>query len=49
MKRNVSESQSSHTAFSAKGPWRISSTKAVQLGLNGKFFDSIGVVRLLNN
>lgn len=49
MNRNVSESLSSYTAFSAKGPWRISSTKAVQLALNGKFFDSIGVVRLLTN
>jgi RNA-directed DNA polymerase len=47
--RNVSESQSSQTAFSAKGPWRISGTKAVQLALNRKFFDSIGVVRLLTN
>ena len=49
IKRGVSESLAAQTAFSAKGPWRISGTKAVQLVLNCKFFDSAGVPKLLIN
>jgi len=49
IKRGVLEELAAHTAYSAKGPWRISGTKALQLVLNCKFFDSIGLPRLLFN
>ena len=48
MKRGVSETLAAHTAFSAKGPWRISESKAVQMAFNVKFFDSIGLSKLLS-
>jgi RNA-directed DNA polymerase len=34
------------TAFSAKGPWRISHTPGVRMALNNQFFDRMGLIRL---
>jgi RNA-directed DNA polymerase len=34
------------TAFSAKGPWRISHTPGVRMALNNHFFDQMGLIRL---
>jgi RNA-directed DNA polymerase len=34
------------TAFSAKGPWRISHTPGVRIALNNQFFDRMGLIRL---
>jgi RNA-directed DNA polymerase len=34
------------TAFSAKGPWRISHTPGVRMALNNPFFDRMGLIRL---
>jgi RNA-directed DNA polymerase len=34
------------TAFSAKGPWRISHTPGVRIALNNQFFDWMGLIRL---
>jgi RNA-directed DNA polymerase len=49
IKRGILEELAVQTAYSTKGPWRISATKALQLVLNCKFFDSIGLPRLLIN
>jgi RNA-directed DNA polymerase len=45
--RGVPADLSHLTAWSAKGPWRISQSKGVQMALNTKYFDSIGLVRLV--
>jgi RNA-directed DNA polymerase len=34
------------TAFSAKGPWRMSHIPGVQMALNNQFFDRMGLIRL---
>jgi RNA-directed DNA polymerase len=34
------------TAFSAKGPWKISHTPGVRMALNNRFFDQMGLIRL---
>ena len=34
------------TAWSAKGPWRISHTPGVRMALNNHFFDQMGLLRL---
>ncbi len=34
------------TAFSAKGPWRISHTPGVRMALNNQVFDRMGLIRL---
>jgi hypothetical protein len=34
------------TAFSAKGPWKISQTPGVHMALNNRFFDQMGLIRL---
>ena len=34
------------TAWSAKGPWRVSHTPGVLIALNNRYFDALGLVRL---
>ena len=34
------------TAWSAKGPWRISHTPGVRIALNNGYFDALGLPRL---
>jgi RNA-directed DNA polymerase len=34
------------TAWSAKGPWRVSHTPGVVIALNNRYFDALGLVRL---
>ena len=34
------------TAWSAKGPWRISHTPGVRMALNNGYFDALGLPRL---
>lgn len=45
-RRAVSEVEAVQTAMSPKGPWRISSCRAMHIALPIKFFDAIGLPRL---
>jgi RNA-directed DNA polymerase len=46
IKRGISPKLAHTTAFSAKGPWRISHTPGVRMALNNQFFDRMGLIRL---
>jgi RNA-directed DNA polymerase len=45
-KRGINPQLAHTTAFSAKGPWRISHTPGVRMALNNQFFDELGLLRL---
>jgi RNA-directed DNA polymerase len=46
IKRGIRPELAHTTAFSAKGPWRISHTPGVRMALNNQFFDQMGLMRL---
>lgn len=46
IKRGINPELAHTTAFSAKGPWRISHTPGVRMALNNHFFDQMGLIRL---
>ena len=46
IKRGIRPELAHTTAFSAKGPWRISHTPGVRMALNNQFFDRMGLIRL---
>jgi RNA-directed DNA polymerase len=46
LKRGINPELAHSTAFSAKGPWRISHTPGVRMALNNCFFDQMGLLRL---
>jgi hypothetical protein len=46
IKRGISPELAHTTAFSAKGPWRISHTPGVRIALNNQSFDRMGLIRL---
>lgn len=46
IRRKVTTDLAHTTAWSAKGPWRMSHSKAVQMALPTKYFDSLGLTRL---
>ena len=46
LQRGINPELAHLTAFSAKGPWRISHTPGVRMALNNRFFDQMGLLRL---
>jgi RNA-directed DNA polymerase len=46
LKRGINPELAHSTAFSAKGPWRISHTPGVRMALNNRFFDQRGLLRV---
>jgi RNA-directed DNA polymerase len=46
IKRGIKPELAHTTAFSAKGPWRISHTPGVRMALNKQCFDRMGLIRL---
>lgn len=48
-KRGINPELAHTTAFSAKGPWRISHTPGVRMALNNQFFEQLGLIRLSAN
>jgi RNA-directed DNA polymerase len=46
LKRGISPTLAHTTAWSAKGPWKISHTPGVRIALNNAFFDRMGLLRL---
>jgi RNA-directed DNA polymerase len=46
IKRGIRPELAHTSAFSAKGPWRISHTPGVRIALNNQFFDRMGLIRL---
>jgi RNA-directed DNA polymerase len=46
IKRGIRLELAHTSAFSAKGPWRISHTPGVRIALNNQFFDRMGLIRL---
>lgn len=42
----VGEILAHRTAWSAKGPWRISHTPGVRMALSNGYFDALGLPRL---
>lgn len=46
IKRGINPKWAHTTAFSAKGPWRISHTPGVRMALNNQFLDRMGLIRL---
>lgn len=47
LRLGVAEALATTTAWSAKGPWRMSHTTGVQLALPAAYFDALGLPRLL--
>jgi hypothetical protein len=45
LKRGINPELAHTTAFSAKGPWRISHTPGVRMALNNQFFEQLGLIR----
>jgi RNA-directed DNA polymerase len=45
-KRGINPEVAHPTAFSAKGPWRISPTPGVRMALTTQFFEQLGLIRL---
>ena len=45
MKRGISPTLAHTTAWSAKGPWKISHTPGVRIALDNAFFDRMGLLR----
>jgi RNA-directed DNA polymerase len=46
LKRGIAPTLAHTTAWSAKGPWKISHTPGVRMALNNQFFDRMGLIRL---
>jgi RNA-directed DNA polymerase len=46
IKRGIAPALAHMTAWSAKGPWKISHTPGVRMALNNQFFDRMGLIRL---
>jgi RNA-directed DNA polymerase len=46
LKRGIPPVLAHTTAWSAKGPWKISHTPGVRMALNNHFFDQMGLIRL---
>ena len=46
LKRGINPELAHTTAFSAKGPWKISHTPGVRMALDNRFFDRMGLLRL---
>jgi RNA-directed DNA polymerase len=46
IKRGITPTLAHTTAWSAKGPWKISHTPGVRMALNNQFFDRMGLIRL---
>src|SRR4030095_7582155 len=46
LKRGIPSVLAHTTAWSAKGPWKISHTPGVRMALNNQFFDQMGLIRL---
>lgn len=46
IKRGVPPTLAHTTAWSAKGPWKISHTPGVRMALNNQLFDRMGLIRL---
>ena len=46
IKRGINPKLAHATAWSAKGPWKISHTPGVRMALNNQFFDRMGLIRL---
>ena len=46
IKRGIPPTLAHTTAWSAKGPWKISHTPGVRMALNNHFFDQMGLIRL---
>ena len=46
IKRGISPMLAHTTAWSAKGPWKMSHTPGVRMALNNQFFDRMGLLRL---
>jgi RNA-directed DNA polymerase len=46
IKRGINPKLAHMTAWSAKGPWKISHTPGVRIALNNHFFDQRGLIRL---
>ena len=49
IKRNVSEEVAQFTAWSSRGPWRMSHVPGTRIALNNRYFDKMGLPRLLRN
>lgn len=47
LRLGVPEALATTTAWSAKGPWRMSHTTGVQLALPAAYFNALGLLRLL--
>ena len=45
IKRGIPQALAHTTAWSAKGPWKISHTPGVRMALNNHFFDQMGLIR----
>jgi RNA-directed DNA polymerase len=45
IKREIPQALAHTTAWSAKGPWKISHTPGVRMALNNHFFDQMGLIR----
>jgi RNA-directed DNA polymerase len=46
LKRGINLELAHTTAFSSKGPWRVSDTPGVRMALDNRFFDRMGLIRL---
>ena len=46
IKRGIAPTLAHTTAWSAKGPWKISHTPGVRMALNNQYFDRMGLIRL---
>ena len=46
LKRGIKPELAHTTAFSSKGPWRVSDTPGVRMALDNRFFDRMGLIRL---
>ena len=46
IKRGITPTLAHTTAWSAKGPWKISHTPGVRMALNNQCFDRMGLIRL---
>jgi RNA-directed DNA polymerase len=46
LKRGINPELAHTTAFSSKGPWRVSDTPGVRIALDNRCFDRMGLIRL---
>lgn len=49
IKRKVSDEMAQTTAWSPKGPWRMSHVPGTRIALNNRYFDKMGLPRLRKN